>query len=118
MSDHRILLRNRTPPSRCSVCHGALSVGAITCRCGSTTHPECRAALTRCPTLACRPRTLRVIHVQDEPGIDRDSAGYQLVLALALIGCVSLGLLMVLAFAAQCGCTCPDHDPERWHSAR
>jgi hypothetical protein len=50
----RFILERRRP-ERCALCHGALAASRLmACAlCGSVLHDDCRAELTRCPTLAC-----------------------------------------------------------------
>jgi hypothetical protein len=41
---------------RCAYCHGDAAGDVARCRrCGTLLHPECLAALRRCPTLGCVP---------------------------------------------------------------
>ena len=51
-----LTVRPRFAATRCAVCHDDLLAPGTTCpRCGTVAHPECRAELARCPTLACSP---------------------------------------------------------------
>ncbi len=51
-----IKLSARTTPLRCVFCHDDLDTAALAaCLCGAVLHPDCRATLSRCPTLGCRP---------------------------------------------------------------
>ncbi|RMG10163.1 MAG: hypothetical protein D6731_17970 [Planctomycetota bacterium] len=38
---------------RCAYCHDARARLEAACACGTLLHPDCRAELTRCPTLGC-----------------------------------------------------------------
>ncbi len=46
---------------RCALCHDALMGGEPCTKCGTLLHSDCRALLTRCPTLGCAPGRRRVV---------------------------------------------------------
>ena len=112
----RAVVRDRTGSMRCALCHDALGPSTCACpSCGSVVHLDCRAELARCPTLACPGVRRRVVHVREgAPRIPLFRALGQVLAAAGLILLALVGLAVGLVVFVRTGCSCPDHDPERW----
>jgi len=72
---------------RCALCHDALAPPESVCsRCFTRLHEECRAALTRCPTLGCVPVVTVPTSAPPTPGPERRVFGlFELGLVFLII---------------------------------
>jgi general secretion pathway protein G len=83
---------------RCAFCHGALAPPESVCsRCFTRLHVECRAALSRCPTLGCVSVVVRPRPGEPDPRLEDRSYDRIGCFPKALVALVLFVLLVWLA---------------------
>jgi hypothetical protein len=86
----RILVKTRSSPARCAICHDTLDATPFVCdRCAVALHAGCHADLPRCPTLGCR-GVVRVSVAHETPRARRPGNPIDAFFTVLVLAAVSI----------------------------